>query len=196
MLEGEADVLFDIRPLNLMLAAERKPEMGMARAVGMRRAWVVGAFATEGWFYALLATLLGTGAGVGLGRVLVAVSQRAFSTEHARLELLFVVRPTSLAEAFSIGFIVALATVLVTSVRVSRLNIIRAIRELPEPPGRRRRRTVVVGTAAAALGGLWTLSAAAADEPFGLLLGPALAQNPTPPAPCDRSRSWSVVLTP
>jgi putative ABC transport system permease protein len=126
--------------------------------------------------------------GVGLGRALVALSQRAFSSEHAKLELLFVVRPTSLAEAFSIGFIVALATVLVTSVRVSRLNIIRAIRELPEPPGRRRRRTVVVGTAAAALGGLWTLSAAAANEPFGLLLGPALLLYGLVPS---LSRLWS-----
>jgi putative ABC transport system permease protein len=178
--------------LFVMLAAERKPEMGMARAVGMRRGWVVGAFATEGWFYALLATILGTAVGVGLGRILVALSQRAFSSEHAKLDLLFVVRPTSLAEAFSIGFVVALATVLVTSVRVSRLNIIRAIRELPEPPTRRRRRTLVAGAAASALGGLWTVSAVAASEPFGLLLGPALLLYGLVPA---LSRWWSTRAT-
>jgi putative ABC transport system permease protein len=174
--------------LFVMLAAERKPEMGMARAVGMRRGWVVGAFATEGWFYALVATALGTAAGVGLGRILVALSQRAFSSAHSKLDLLFVVRPASLAEAFAIGFIVALATILVTSLRVSRLNIIRAIRELPEPPPRRRRRAVVAGAAAAVLGGLWTVSAIAANEPFGLLLGPTLLlYGLVPPA----SRVWS-----
>lgn len=160
--------------LFVMLAAERKPEMGMARAVGMRRGWLVGAFATEGWFYALLATLLGTAVGVGLGRVLVALSQRAFTSEHSRLDLLFVVRPTSLAEAFAISFLVALVTVLLTSFRVSRLNIIRAIREIPEPPARRRRRTFVAGAVIAALGALWTMTAIASSEPFGLLLGPAL----------------------
>ena len=45
--------------LFVMLAAERKTELGMARAVGMRRSELVGAFATEGWIYALVATALG-----------------------------------------------------------------------------------------------------------------------------------------
>ncbi len=58
--------------LFVMLAAERKTELGMARAVGMRRAELVGAFATEGWLYALVATALGVAAGAGLGAILVA----------------------------------------------------------------------------------------------------------------------------
>ena len=53
--------------LFVMLAAERKTELGMARAVGMRRSELVGAFATEGWIYALAATALGVAAGIGLG---------------------------------------------------------------------------------------------------------------------------------
>src|SRR5207247_6274128 len=68
--------------LFVMLAAERKPELGMARAVGMRRSWLVQSFATEGWMYAVVATALGVLAGIGLGRVLVAWSAAAFSTEH------------------------------------------------------------------------------------------------------------------
>ena len=48
--------------LFVMLAAERKTELGMARAVGMRRSELVGAFATEGWLYALVATALGVAA--------------------------------------------------------------------------------------------------------------------------------------
>src|SRR5205085_1809252 len=70
--------------LFVMLAAERKPELGMARAVGMRRSWLVGAFATEGWMYALAATVLGSVAGIGLGWVLVALSQQIFNTKHNR----------------------------------------------------------------------------------------------------------------
>jgi putative ABC transport system permease protein len=160
--------------LFVMLAAERKSELGMARAVGMRRSALVGAFATEGFIYALVATLMGTAVGVGLGRVLVAWSQAAFSSEHNQFDLSFTVKAPSLLQAFAISFVVAVATIVVMSVRVSRLNIIRAIRDIAEPPPRRRRRWLYVGAVGAALGGLWTVSAAASNEPFGLLLGPTL----------------------
>jgi ABC-type lipoprotein release transport system permease subunit len=160
--------------LFVMLAAERKSELGMARAVGMRRSQLVGAFATEGFIYALLATLLGTAVGVGLGRVLVAWSQSAFSSEHNRFDLYFTVKPASLTQSFVIGFVVAVATIVVMSIRVSRLNIIRAIRDIAEPPPPRRKRWLYAGFAGVALGALWTVSAVASKEPFGLLLGPTL----------------------
>jgi len=161
--------------LFVMLAAERKPELGMARAVGMRRSWLVGGFATEGWLYALIASLLGTLAGIGLGRLIIAASARMFSTEHNRFDLVFTVRPASIAEGFAIGFLIALVTVIATSVRISRLNIIAAIRDLPDVrPKTRRRRWLVVGAAGAILGAAWTVSAIPKNEPFGLLLGPTL----------------------
>src|SRR6185437_2838737 len=100
---------------------------------------LVGAFATEGWLYALVSAVAGAVVGIGLGRAIVAASQWAFRSEHSRLDLAFTVRPGSVAAGFAIGFVVALATVVATSVRVSRLNIIRAIRDLPEPPVRRAR---------------------------------------------------------
>ena len=160
--------------LFVMLAAERKPELGMARAVGMQRGWVVGAFATEGWMYALAATALGAVVGIGLGWVVVFLSQRIFNTKHSQFDLSFAVRPESIALAFAIAFVIALLTIVVTSARVSRLNILRAIREIPEPPPRRKRRWVVVGSVAAALGLAWTVAALGSEEPFGLLLGPTL----------------------
>ncbi len=161
--------------LFVMLAAERKPELGMARAVGMRRSWLVGAFATEGWLYALAAALLGTLAGIGLGRLIIAASARMFSTEHNRFDLVFTVRGPSIAEGFAIGFLIALVTVVATSIRISRLNIIAAIRDLPEAKVKRRRlRWVVLGAVGALLGAVWTMNALPKDEPFGLLLGPTL----------------------
>ena len=142
--------------LFVMLAAERKAELGMARAVGMGRRALVGAFATEGFLYALAATMLGTLVGVGLGRLLVAWSQSAFNSEHSRFEMYFTVKAPSLAMSFAIAFVVAVLTIVVMSIRVSRLNIIRAIRDIPEPPPRRRRRWLYLGALASMLGGLWT----------------------------------------
>jgi putative ABC transport system permease protein len=160
--------------LFVMLAAERKSELGMARAVGMRRSALVGVFATEGFLYALAASLLGTVVGIGLGRVLVSLSQSAFSSEHNRFDLYFTLKAASLGQAFMVSLAVAVLTIVTMSVRVSRLNIIRAIRDIAEPPARRKRRWLFVGAAAALLGGIWTVGAIPANEPFGLLLGPTL----------------------
>jgi putative ABC transport system permease protein len=162
--------------LFVMLAAERKTELGMARAVGMRRSDLVAAFATEGWLFALAATTLGVVAGIGLGAVLVALSARIFATEHSSFDLFFTLEPGSLAQSFAIGFVVALATIVGTSLRVSRLNIIRAIRDLAEPPPRRRRaRWLLAGGLAAAGGVALTLQGWSSREGFALLLGPTLA---------------------
>lgn len=162
--------------LFVMLAAERKAELGMSRAVGMRRAELVGAFATEGWLYALVATVLGVATGIGLGAVLVAFSARIFATEHNRFDLYFTLRPSSLALSFAVGFVVALATIVGTSLRVSRLNIIRAIRDLAEPPRRGRRAGgLVAAVAALAAGVLLTFQGWPSRDGYALLLGPTLA---------------------
>lgn len=161
--------------LFVMLAAERKTELGMERAVGMRRSELVGAFATEGWLYALMATALGVAAGIGLGAVLVAFSAKAFASEHNRFDLFFTLEPRSLAQSFTIAFVVALLTIVATSLRVSRLNIIRAIRDIAEPPARRGGRIRLVGGAVAALAGIaLTLQGASTRDGFALLLGPTL----------------------
>src|SRR2546422_5697176 len=44
----------------VMLAEERKGEMGVARALGMRRTNLFQSFVSEGLLYALLASLVGT----------------------------------------------------------------------------------------------------------------------------------------
>lgn len=160
--------------LFVMLAAERKPELGMARAVGMRRSALVGAFATEGFLYAFAASVLGTLLGIGLGRILVALSQSAFTSEHNQFDLTFTVRGDSLARAFVVSFAVAVVTIVAMSIRVSRLNIIRAIRDIAEPPATRKGRWLYAGGASAVLGSVWTVTAIPSNEPFGLLLGPTL----------------------
>src|SRR5207249_5845138 len=55
----------------VMLAEERKPELGIARALGFLRRDLLATFALEGTFYAVVAAALGSLAGVGLGYVMV-----------------------------------------------------------------------------------------------------------------------------
>src|SRR5215207_9962724 len=64
----------------VMLAEERKSELGMLRAVGMKRGRLVRSFIIEGTIYALVASLLGILIGLGVGRAVVVVAARIFSS--------------------------------------------------------------------------------------------------------------------
>src|SRR5215467_8796140 len=55
----------------VLLAAERRTEMGMARAIGVQRHHLVLMFLFEGTVYDLLASFIGLGFGVAVGAVLV-----------------------------------------------------------------------------------------------------------------------------
>ncbi len=160
----------------VMLAQERKTELGMMRAVGLKRAGLVGSFATEGWLYALAASAIGTVAGLGVGRLVVLVAAGIFATGDFTLELRYQADLSSIQQGFTTGFLISLVTVVATSLWVSRLNVIRAIRDLPEPETRRQGlATLVFGALVAAMGIVLTLSGTAGEEPFTVLGGPAVA---------------------
>lgn len=159
----------------VMLAEERKTELGMLRAVGLRRAGAVGAFSLEGWLYALVSSAIGTVAGLGVGRVVVEVAAGIFAGDGIALELRYSASVTSIQTGFVIGFVISLATVVLTSIRVARLNVIRAIRDLPEPAVQRPRvATVVLGAVAVLAGGVLAVSGLSGNEPHAALAGPAL----------------------
>lgn len=163
--------------LFVMLSDERRPELGTLRALGMRRSLLVATFASEGWLYALVAALGGTAAGVGLGRVIVALVSGAIEdvATDVGLRLDFSVDRSSLVVGFAVGLAISMATVVGASVRTARLNVIRAIRDLPEPPRHRSPWLALVALAGAAGGALWAAVALAGEEPYGTMLGPTLA---------------------
>ena len=117
----------------VMLAAARSTEMGIARAVGTKRRHLVQMFTYEGFAYALGAALIGTILGILASLVLVRMLSGAVDDEE---DSAFVFRYsftlTSVAAAFSAGMLLTLATVAISAYRVSRLNIVVAIRGLPE----------------------------------------------------------------
>jgi putative ABC transport system permease protein len=122
--------------LFVMLAAERKRELGIARAVGTQRGHVVRMFTFEGAVYSLLAAAVGSLLGVAVGLAMVRVMGVAFSQWD--LDLVFEFRWRSVVIAYTLGMALTFAVVLVSSWRVSRLNIVRAIRDIPEPSMRRK----------------------------------------------------------
>ncbi|CAN5661227.1 FtsX-like permease family protein [soil metagenome] len=160
----------------VMLAQERKSEMGMLRAVGLRRASLVGSFSLEGWMYALASAFLGALAGIGVGRVVSGVAADIFGGEEQALDLAFAVDLASIQSGFSLGFAIALFTVVLTSLSIARVNVIRAIRDLPEPPrDRTRARSMVAGALVVAAGVAWAASGIPADAPYATMAGPVLA---------------------
>ena len=146
--------------LFVMLAEERKTELGMLRAVGFTRRRLIRAFAIEGAMYALVAAALGAVVGVGIGWLVALVAGPIFGAADQGSRTPLVIEPVSLALGAGLGLAISLLTIWATSLRIARLNIIRAIRDLPEPKVvRARARTLVLGSVgilvgvAASLGG-------------------------------------------
>lgn len=131
---GIASGLLLIFLIFVMLAAERKSEMGMTRAIGGQRRHLIQMFVYEGTAYDLVSAVVGVTLGALTGLVIALTLGRAFaSTDLA-------IRPhltlTSLAVSYSLGMLVTFITVLFSARRVSRLNIVAAVRDIPEPPPR------------------------------------------------------------
>ncbi|MCI4362870.1 MAG: FtsX-like permease family protein [Thermoplasmata archaeon] len=147
----------------VLLAEERKGEMGMLRAIGLRRRELVYSYYFEGLAYSAGSALAGSVVGVGVGYGLTYAFSILFPapglSSRAILDS-FTVLPQTLLIAYVIGFLLTLVTVVVASRRASRLNIVRAIRDIPEPPPAIRVYTYLayLGLTLTALGTLLFLS--------------------------------------
>ena len=154
-----------------MLSAERRSEMGMARAVGMRRSHLVRQFVAEGAIYGLGSTAIGALAGIGLGYVLIVATGSAFSGDSTT-DLVFVahVELRSVLASFLLGSMVTFVTILLAARQNSRLNIVRAVRGIAEPPGVAGKRTLIWGVVVLLIGALIAFSGyqSAQSTAFGL----------------------------
>ena len=157
----------------VMLAAERRGELGIARAVGTRRGHLVQLFVFEGIAYDVVAALVGAilGAAVAYGMVVV----MAGALDDVGFDIRYDVRPRSLAVAIAIGLLLTLVVVAVSAWRVSVMTISAAIRNLPEPRRHRRRRRFVLSAFGVVIGLLLLASGASSDSASPLMLGWSLA---------------------
>lgn len=114
----------------VLLAAERRAEMGIARAIGVQRRHLVLMYLFEGTLYDLIASFIGLLAGVGVGAALVYFLTPILARFNFPLKLSF--QPSSLLLAYCLGVIFTFASVTVAAWLVSRMTVVDALRNLPE----------------------------------------------------------------
>ena len=116
----------------VLLAGARKSEMGMARAVGAKRRNLIEMFVFEGTAYALVSAAVGVVLGLAVSGLMVGILNSVFSTfdDDFTLKLHFTL-PT-IVVSYCLGMIITFATVGISAYRVSYLNIVAAVRNLPE----------------------------------------------------------------
>ncbi len=158
-----------------MLAEERKPEMGIARAVGMQRNDLIQMFISEGMVYNMGAAVVGVVLGLLFAIGMIAALNSGF--ESFGFQFAWTVTLKSLVISACIGIVITFVTVVFSSFRAARLNIVAAIRDIPESqyeetnpltPGRVLRN--VLGVFTTAIGLLLVLT-----TPITLVLGAPIA---------------------
>jgi len=128
--------------LSLALAEERRPRLAVLRALGLTRTGMVTLATLEGSLYSLAAALLGVLPGLAYTYF---VDSRPLpggfgsETNSGTGTELFNIVPASVSLAICLGALITLLTIVVVSIRTSRMAISSAIRDLPEPapPSRR-----------------------------------------------------------
>ena len=123
-----------------LLAAERRGELGMARALGTQRSHLVQIFLFEGALYDLLASLLGVPAGIGVALLTLDLLGGYLTDFGIRVSRYIEAR--SLVIALCLGLLLTFITVVVAAWRIARLNVVAAVRNLPDegppPPSLKR----------------------------------------------------------
>ena len=114
----------------VMLAAERRAELGMSRALGLRRRHLIQAFVFEGTAYTLASSAVGVLLGVLVGRLMIGAVAGTLTGFYKALELEFHIEWASLVFAFCLGILLTFVVVTVSAYKVSRMNIVTAIRDL------------------------------------------------------------------
>jgi putative ABC transport system permease protein len=168
-----------------MLAEERKKELGISRAIGMRRSSLVRTFTFEGVIYSFIAAAIGAFLGLAIGYGLISGMMMGFEGVD---DIPFYYKNSSILIAFVVGSLITIGTVAYSSWKVSKLNIVRAIRSIDEPKTMARSlNDVLLGGAVLGAGLLVTF---VAFSPGGSLVLQALGPNVIIVGACLLARRW------
>jgi putative ABC transport system permease protein len=156
----------------VMLASERKPEMGISRAVGAERRHLVEMFAFEGLAYDVFAAAIGALLGVAVAWAMMAIVGSVLG--DVGVEMRRATEPRSLITAYAMGVVLTFIVVTISAWRVSVLNIVTAIRNLPDPEKRTGRASLIWGLVFLAVGLLLAYAGYDAREATPFHLGLSL----------------------
>ncbi|TLZ60968.1 MAG: FtsX-like permease family protein, partial [Methanobacteriota archaeon] len=121
------------------------------------------------------AAALGSLAGLALGAVMIYFFGILVPLREG-IRVAFYFDPASVVLAFAVGAVMTFASVALAAWRIARLNVVRAIRDLPEPEGHHGNLFLVAGIALAALGAAGTAVGFLSDSSLGKVAGiPLLA---------------------
>ena len=161
----------------VMLATERKAEMGIARAVGAQKSSLIQAFISEGMAYSLMAGAVGAALGVAAAVGLV-VGFLKLAGGFDFIEAHITVR--SLIISYCLGVVITFLTVVISSLKVSSVNIVAAIRDTDDEAPREKRgkiswRWMVAGVPAMIIPplGIWFFFRKGLKLPWTWILAPA-----------------------
>ncbi len=158
--------------LFVMLAGERTVELGTMRAVGLKRATILRAFALEGAIYGVIAAIVGAVLGIGIGAGVIAFASTLFDGDG--FEIALSVTAMDLLAGAAIGLAISQLTVVLTSSRMTRINIVRALKDLPPQvaDGHKRRRVVLSACGVVVGSAIFVL---APDNALAAMAGPVVA---------------------
>ena len=117
----------------VLLAAARRSEMGMARAVGARRSHLIQMFVFEGTAYSLVSAAVGVVVGILISGLITLLVNRVIAGDDLGFDFTWHVEARSAIVAYCLGMAITFATVAFSAYRVSRMNIVAAVRGLPSP---------------------------------------------------------------
>ncbi len=163
----------------VMLAEERKSELGIERAIGMKKRHLVYQFMFEGVFYGLSATVIGTLLGILISWAMLTGFNAIFPGENTLISLDF--DPLTPFYAAAWGFLLSFFVIILSSWRTSKVNIVSAIKNIHLAETEENRRLIIFFGSVMLLLGLLMSMVGFTNEPdsIGIMtlqfIGPSLA---------------------
>lgn len=115
-----------------MLAQERKSEMGTLRAIALTRRNLIKTFLYEGFIYSITSSIIGVFVGIGIGYILLIAVIKVANNVNPNLGIVFYTQPQTWLTSFCIGVLITFTTAFIACLRISKINIVSAIRDTQE----------------------------------------------------------------
>ncbi|MFI0793552.1 ABC transporter permease [Micromonospora rubida] len=132
-----------------IIVAQRTRELALMRAIGASGRQIIGSVVLEALAIGLVASILGLGAGIGVGALLA----WAFGTFAGGLTLAGLgVPPIAVVSAFAVGMLITVVAALLPALRAARIPPIAAMQDVATPD-RPLTRITVSGAVVTAVGG-------------------------------------------